>query len=263
MHSPNNNQKCLKQEETDNADFNPSNPRHHQRCHQTQSLTQFRSRFVINPTPVPSDVQNHFRNALRTSGTVWERPSRPTPDLVSRLQPWQPGATVKKLPTPSTPTKEVRQVIPLRESRERLKKLKNEIGAQMMEEMRIKEESLTPLIDMSAPEPLYRSMRVATSSQPLTPPMKMFNNGRMNSETKDSLNGLLEYLEINSEMNSTPILPPSPKNIPSSSHQSGPRPSTPYPQELPSYSQATQYYQSQIPPRFQFQDPPTMPKQDR
>src|SRR3984893_2729899 len=177
MHSSNN-QKCPKQEETDTVDFNTSSVHRPQRCQQTQSLTQFQSRFVISPTPVPSNVQNHFRNALRTSGTVWERPSRPTPDLVSRLQPWRPGATVKKPPTPSTPSKEVRQVIPLRESLERLKKLKNEIGAQMMEEMRIKEESSTPLIDMSAPEPLYRSMRVATSSQPLTPPMKMFNNGR-------------------------------------------------------------------------------------
>src|ERR1700730_9333736 len=178
MRSPNDNQKCPKQEETDTVDFSTSNVRRPQRCQQTQSLTQFRSRFVINQTPVPSDVQLHFRNALRTSGTVWERQSRPTPDLVSRLQPWQPGATVKKPLTPSTPSKEVRQVIPLRESLERLKRLKNKIGAQMMEEMRIKEESSTPLIDMSAPEPLYRSMRVATSSQPLTPPMKMFNNGR-------------------------------------------------------------------------------------
>src|SRR3984885_3436715 len=133
----------------------------------------------------------------------------------------------------------------------------------MMEEMRIKEESITPLIDMSAPEPLYKSMRVATSSQPLTPLMKMFNNGKTNSETKDLLDGLLEYLEINSEMNSTPIHPPSPKDIPSSVPQSTLRPSTPYPQEPPSYYQAIQYYRSQTPPRFPFQDPPTMPKLDR
>src|SRR3984885_9158788 len=111
MHSSNN-QKCPKQEETDNADSNTSSARRPQRCQQTQSLTQFWSRFAINPTPVPSDVQHHFRNALRTSGTVWERPSRPTQDLLSCLQPWQPGAMVRRPPIQSTPSKEVRQVIP-------------------------------------------------------------------------------------------------------------------------------------------------------
>src|SRR3984885_4597537 len=207
MHSSDNNQKCPKQEQTDNVDFNTSNARRPQRCQQTQSLTQFRSRFVISPTPVPSDVQNHFRNALRTSGTVWERPSRPTPDLVSRLQPWQPGATVKKPPTPSTPSKEVRQVIPLRESLERLKKLKNEIGALMMEEMKIKEESETPSIDMNEPLQLYEPMQWATSS-PVQE--KMPNNGNRGSENDNMLDGLLEYLDINSEKISTPVHPPSP-----------------------------------------------------
>src|ERR1700733_147709 len=235
MH-PSNNQKCPKQEETDNADFSTSSVHRPQRCHQTQSLTQFRSRFVISPTPVPSDVQNHFRNALRTSGTVWEKPSRPTPDLVSRLQPCQLGATVKKPLTPSTPSKEVWQVIPLRESLERLKKLKNEIGAQMMEEMKIKEESETPSIDMNKPQQSYVPMQWATSSPNKE---KMPNNGEKDSGNDNMLDGLLEYLEINSEKTSTPVHPPSPKIIPSSNHPSGPRPSTPYPQELPSYSQVS------------------------
>src|ERR1700733_10420257 len=260
MRSPNDNQKCPKQEETDNADFSTSNVRRPQRCQQTQSLTQFRSRFVISPTQVPSDVQNHFRNALRTSGTVWERPSRPTPDLLSRLQPWQPGATVKKPLTPSTPSKEVRQVIPLRESLERLKKLRNEIGAQMMKEMRIKEESEIPSIDMNKPQQSYVPMQWATS---FPDKEKMPNNGKTDSGNDNMLDGLLEYLEINSEKTSTPVHPPSPKTIPSSSHLSGPRPSTLFPQELPSYSQAIQYYQSQIPQHSPFQGLPTMPRQDR
>ena len=253
---------CLKQEEIDNADNNTSNPHQLQRCHQTQSLSQFRSRFVINPTPIPSDHQRHFANALRTSGTVWERTSHATPDLVSRLQPWQPGATVRRPPTRSTPTKEVRQVIPLEASRERLKKLRDEIGTLMMEEMKVKKEYTTPSIDTNEPRPLYEPMRVDPSLLP-SPPQEKSNYGEMKSETQEPLDGLLEYLEISSEKNSTPILPPSPRIIPSCSDLSILRQSTPHPRQPPSYSQATQYYQSLTPPRFPFQGPPQMPKADR
>src|ERR1700733_12489755 len=158
MHSSDKNQQCLKQEETGNVEFNPSNPCRPQRCQNRQSLTQFRSSFRISPTPVPSDHQNHFANALRTSGSVWERQSPAMPALVSRLQPWRPGATVKKPLTPSTPSKEIRVVTPLEESLKQLRKLKTEIGEQLKEERKIVEEFATQLKDTNEPAQLYVPM---------------------------------------------------------------------------------------------------------
>src|ERR1700730_1833261 len=105
MHTPADNQKCPQPEETNND--NNTTRMHRQRCHQQMSPA-FRSRFVINPTPIPLQHQRQFENALTMSHSVWEKESYPTPDLLSRLQPFQQGRTVKK---PSS------SVIPLKETR--------------------------------------------------------------------------------------------------------------------------------------------------
>jgi hypothetical protein len=99
----------------------------------------------------------------------------------------------------------------LRELLEQLKKLRKEIGAQMMAEMKIKEELMTPSIDMNEHRQLYEPMQVDPSHR-LKSPMKVFNNGEKDSGKEDTLDGLLEYLEINSEQTSTPVLPPFPKD---------------------------------------------------
>ena len=141
---PSNNSQCPKPEETKDADNSTLTHPRPQRCHSREPLSQFRSRFATNPPPVPLDVQRHFASALRTSGSVWERPSRLTPDLLSRLQPWQPAGTVRKPHSPSTPSKETRVVSPSPHSLELLEGSKIESGQQRKEPRPIKRESIPP-----------------------------------------------------------------------------------------------------------------------
>ena len=99
---------------------------------------------MISPPPVPLDIQRHFASALRTPGSVWERPSHLTPDLLSRLQPWQPAGTVRKPHSPTTPSKETRVVSPSPHSLELLERSKIESGQQRKEPKPIKRESIPP-----------------------------------------------------------------------------------------------------------------------
>ena len=117
---------CPKQEELDNSE--PSANNRHQRCHNRMSPSSFQSRFATIPTIVPSAVRDLRANALTTSGSVWEKPSKAMPDLLSRLRPWQPGATVKKLSLGMMEAKETRQVQPSQTSIERLRRLKEQSG---------------------------------------------------------------------------------------------------------------------------------------
>src|SRR5882724_502497 len=130
---PSDNSQCPKPEETKDVDSNTLTHPRPQRCHSREPLSQFRSRFTTSLPLVPLDVQRHFASALRTSGSVWERPSRLTPDLLSHLRPWQPAGTVKKPHSPLTPSKETRVVSPSLHSLEQLTKSKIESGQQRKE----------------------------------------------------------------------------------------------------------------------------------
>src|SRR5882724_5958048 len=141
---PSDNLQCPKPEETKNNDNNTLTHPRPQRCHSREPLSQFRSRFATSLPPIPLDVQRHFASALRTSGSVWERPSRLTPDLLSRLRPWQPAGTVRKPHSPSTPSKETRVVSPSPHSLELLERSKIESGQQRKEPRPIKRESIPP-----------------------------------------------------------------------------------------------------------------------
>ena len=127
---------CPKQEEHDDSEQLANNRR--QQCHNHMPLSSFRSRFATIPTIVPSAVRDLRANALTTSGSVWERPSQPTPDLLSRLRPWQPGATVKKPSLGMTQLKETRQVQPSQTSIEWLQKLNEQSGIMMQNEQKIR-----------------------------------------------------------------------------------------------------------------------------
>src|SRR3984885_12954052 len=140
MHTSPNDQKCPKPEETQNTN-NPTT-RNTQRCHQRRSLSEFRSRFKISPTPIPSDHQRQFANALTTSHPVWEKESDVTPTLLSRLQPFQPGRTVRRPPSNVTQTKETRRVTPSEVSLGRLRQWKIDNGEQKEVEMKL--ERLSP-----------------------------------------------------------------------------------------------------------------------
>src|SRR5882757_8761627 len=67
-----------------------------QRCHQTQSISQFH-----NNTPTNSN-QNVFldsptyKNALKPYDTVWERTCGHDADTLNRMRPWLPGPMVIK-----------------------------------------------------------------------------------------------------------------------------------------------------------------------
>src|SRR5882724_9548080 len=191
---PSDNLQCPKPEETKDADNSTLTHPRPQQCHHREPLSQFRSRFATNPPPVPLDVQRHFASALRTSGSVWERPSRLTPDLLSRLRPWQPADTVKKPHSPSTPSKETRVVSPSPHSLEQLMRSKIESGQQMKEPKQIKK------LRQSRQNQLNKELKKTTLPSPpikresMTP--QLFFNNQIQTQVLASQQEQLETISM-------------------------------------------------------------------
>ena len=100
----------------------------HQRCQRTLSVSAFHSQVVISEAPVPFQVQQVRASALKLYGTVWEKPSPATQDIIMRLQPWSPGPTVKKPASFWIPAKETRTQQPSAHTIEQLRAWKEKYG---------------------------------------------------------------------------------------------------------------------------------------
>src|SRR5882757_3782563 len=67
-----------------------------QRCHQTQSISQFHNN---TPTSLSQNVfldNPIYKNALKPYDTVWERTCGHDVDTLNRMRPWLPGPMVIK-----------------------------------------------------------------------------------------------------------------------------------------------------------------------
>lgn len=127
---------------------------------------------MINLTPVravPSAVQNLCANALTMSGSVWERQSPITADLLLRLSPWQPGDTVKKHSSLLIQPKPIEAEPPCPISQEQFDERKKNSGMRNQNWERIRNGLEQLSLNTKPPSKLYETMRADKTDIPTVP----------------------------------------------------------------------------------------------
>src|SRR5882757_8430009 len=145
-----------------------------QRCHQTQSISQF-----CNNTPTSSN-QNVFldspiyKNALKPYDTVWEKTCGHDADTLNRMRPWLPGPMVVKQHLDWTQPNQ-QMACPSDISANRLKELRRSGQTQEWPEIgqigSRKESAMTNSFEAKSPKESSLRKESCTNQIPLLPPI--------------------------------------------------------------------------------------------
>src|SRR6267143_4116926 len=92
-----------------------------QHCQKMLSISAFHKRTQTSKIPIPPQVVEINRNALKLYSLVWEKECALTPDTLNRMRPWSQGPTVKKPSSHWIPASQTQAAIPSPNSRNQLR----------------------------------------------------------------------------------------------------------------------------------------------
>src|SRR6267143_966768 len=92
-----------------------------QHCQKTQSISAFHKHTKTSEIPIPPQVVEINKNALKPYSLVWEKECPLTPDTLNRMRPWSQGPMVKKPSSHWIPASQTQAAIPSPNSRNQLR----------------------------------------------------------------------------------------------------------------------------------------------